>query len=69
MQDWKEMAKFCEALVEAEHFNEVKDVIEFLKSPAKFSRQYLLWLELNKPMKNDKAEFNLFKLELLNRRK
>jgi len=68
MQDWKEMATFCEALVEAEHFTEVKDVIDFLQNPAKFSRQYLLWLELERPMKKDKAEFNLFKLELINRR-
>lgn len=69
IKDWKEVATFLEAMKDAGYFRKIDDVLHFLRKPDSYSPAYLLWLELNKPKKEDKAEFNIFRLELLNRRK
>jgi len=68
-EDWDEITQFVQAGRDAGVFRKIEDILFFLHNPDKYKPLYLIWLELEKPQKDNKADFNLFKLEALNRRK
>jgi hypothetical protein len=66
--DWIEVGEFAKALSDAEILTTVEQVVRFITHTYEYTPQYLVWLELEKPKKEDES-FTLFKLEALNRRK
>lgn len=66
--DWIEVGDFAKALLDAEILTTAPQVVRFITHTYEYTAQYLVWLELNKPKKDDEY-FELFKSEALNRRK
>ena len=66
--DWIEVGEFAKALLDAEILTTPHQVVRFITHTYEYTPQYLVWLELEKPKKEDES-FTLFKLEALNRRK
>jgi hypothetical protein len=66
--DYIEVGDFSQALVDAEILTTAKEVVRFITHTYEYTAQYLVWLELEKPKKDDEY-FELFKSEALNRRK
>ena len=66
--DWIEVGEFAKALLDAEILTTAQQVVGFITHTYEYTPQYLVWLELEKPKKEDEF-FVLFKSEALNRRK
>jgi len=66
--DWIEVGEFAKALLDAEILTTAQQVVRFITHTYEYTPQYLVWLELEKPKKEDEF-FVLFKSEALNRRK
>lgn len=66
--DWIEVGEFAKALFDAGLLTTAEQVVRFITHTYEYTAQYLVWLELNKPKKEDEY-FNLFVSEALNRRK
>jgi hypothetical protein len=67
-EDWIEVGEFAKALLDAEILTTPQQVVRFITHTYEYTPQYLVWLELKKPKKEDEY-FELFKSEALNRRK
>ena len=66
--DWIEVGEFANALFDAGLLTTAEQVVRFITHTYEYTAQYLVWLELNKPKKEDEY-FQLFVSEALNRRK
>ena len=67
-KDYNEISDFADALVGAGFLLSADDVIYFLKNSMKYQQYYMLWLELNRPIKETDEAWSLFVTELWERK-
>ena len=64
LNNWSMISQFCEALVDADVLRSKKSVLKFVKNPTKYNTLYMIWQELEFPMKEDPdtaMEWQIFK--------
>ena len=54
VEDYQEMGTFADVMDNIGYFKTTQDVVSLLTTPSKYSKQYMLWVELGRPTIEDK---------------
>ena len=68
VEDYKEIGSFADCLNIIGYFKTPEDVVKLLKTPNNYKKQYMLWVELDRPKPSSK-EFERFGQAVWNREK
>ena len=68
VEDYKEIGSFADCLNKIGYFKTPEDVVKLLKTPNNYKKQYMLWVELDRPKPSSK-EFERFGQAVWNREK
>jgi len=60
MDKWGDFTNLAVALKNAKVLNTAEDVIQFIAEPNKFTRYFVLWTELGKPIDEDRETWTMF---------
>jgi len=66
MKDWGDFTNFALALYNAKELYTADQVIRFFRKPNLYTRQYVLWNELGKPIDNTRETWTMFMEALRN---
>jgi len=67
MKDWGDFSNFALALYNAKELYTADQVIKFFRQPNLYTRQYVLWNELGKPVNEDRETWDMFMKALRNK--
>jgi hypothetical protein len=59
-ENWTDFIRLAKSLYNAEVLINPEEVIGFFENPVKFKRQYMLWLELGKPINSKSETWTMF---------
>jgi len=68
VDDYRELGNFADSLNKIGFFKSPEDVVSLLREPNKFRKQYMVWVELDRPKPSSK-EFERFGQAVWNREK
>jgi len=67
LTQWGDFTNLATALKNANVLNTADDMLDFIQRPNGFTREYLLWSELGKPVNEDRETWSMFMEALRNK--